>query len=74
MIPAYGMVFVPQNPSTGNGRIPGCSFRMNYITELHYIRGYDIVDMNTLQIQVPEMKKIEGWTALPRVLGTWRQS
>ena len=26
MIPAYGMVSLTQNPSTGNGQIPGCSF------------------------------------------------
>ena len=26
MVPAYGMVFSIQNPSTGNGKIPGCSF------------------------------------------------
>ena len=25
MVPAYGMVFLPQNPSTSNGKIPGCS-------------------------------------------------
>ena len=26
MVPAYGMVFLPHNPSSGDGRIPGCSF------------------------------------------------
>ena len=25
MIPALGMVILPQNPSTGDGQIPGCS-------------------------------------------------
>ena len=25
MIPAFGMVILPQNPSTGNGKVPGCS-------------------------------------------------
>ena len=25
MIPAFGMVILPQNPSTGDGQIPGCS-------------------------------------------------
>ena len=25
MIPAFGMVLLPQNPSTGNGQVPGCS-------------------------------------------------
>ena len=25
MVPAYGMVCLPQNSSTGNGKIPGCS-------------------------------------------------
>ena len=25
MIPAFGMVILPQNFSTGNGQIPGCS-------------------------------------------------
>ena len=26
MVPAYGMVFLLPNSSTGNGKIPGCSF------------------------------------------------
>ena len=26
MVPAYGMVFLPHNPSTDDGQIPGCSF------------------------------------------------
>ena len=25
MVPAFGMVILPQNPSTGNGQVPGCS-------------------------------------------------
>ena len=25
-LPAFGMVFLPQIPSTGNGQIPGCKF------------------------------------------------
>ena len=27
MIPALGMVILPQNPSTGDGQIPGCTYR-----------------------------------------------
>ena len=30
MVPAYGTVWSPQNPGTGNGQIPGCSFILTY--------------------------------------------
>ena len=26
MVPAFGMVILPQNPSTENGHVPGCSW------------------------------------------------
>ena len=36
MVPAFGMVILTQNPSTGNGQIPGCSCILSVGTTAGY--------------------------------------
>ena len=50
MIPAYGMVFLPHNPSTENGQIPGSSFNLSV--------GASCVDASPEH--VPELREAHG--------------
>ena len=46
MVPAFGIVVLPQNPSTGNGQIPGWSCILGVVTE--YTSIY-VTDFRTLE-------------------------
>ena len=37
MIPAFGMIILPQNLSTGNGQVPGCSCILSVATSFELI-------------------------------------
>ena len=56
MVPAFGMVILPQNLSNGNGQVPGCSCILSVVSE-----GGEVIKLRiegSLTIPEPGIKRV----------------